>query len=75
MPVKETYAAHMCTDKEVSMSEDKSQDARQEQDRPQHSHQNGRRCCGRPLSEKCSPEEEASRLNPVTGTKSCCKGQ
>ena len=39
-----------------------------------HSHSNGRRCCGRPLSEKCSPEEEAANTDKITGKKSCCKG-
>ncbi len=39
-----------------------------------HAHLNGRRCCGRLLSEKCSPEEEAAKINAVTGEKSCCKG-
>lgn len=39
-----------------------------------HAHPNGRRCCGRLLHEKCSPDEEASKLNPITGEKSCCKG-
>ena len=36
-------------------------------------HPGGRRCCGRLLSEKCSPEEEASRTD-TSGDKSCCKG-
>jgi hypothetical protein len=40
---------------------------------PFHPHMNGRRCCGRPLSEKCSPEEEKANTNTVTGEKSCCK--
>lgn len=39
-----------------------------------HAHPNGRRCCGRPLSEKCSPEEEAAKTDQATGEKSCCKG-
>lgn len=26
-----------------------------------HAHLDGRRCCGRPFAEKCSPEEEASK--------------
>lgn len=39
-----------------------------------HAHANGKRCCGRPLSEKCTPEEEAANINPETGEKSCCKG-
>lgn len=39
-----------------------------------HSHPDGRRCCGRLLSEKCSPEEEAGKVNPETGKKSCCRG-
>jgi hypothetical protein len=37
-------------------------------------HPNGRRCCGRLLSEKCSPEEEAAKTDKATGEKSCCKG-
>lgn len=37
-------------------------------------HPDGRRCCGRPLSEKCGPGEEAAAVDPVTGKKSCCKG-
>jgi hypothetical protein len=37
-------------------------------------HPGGRRCCGRPLSEKCSPEEEAAKVDKATGVKSCCKG-
>ncbi len=41
---------------------------------PVHANADGRRCCGRPLSEKCSPEEEAAKINPVTGEKSCCNG-
>ena len=40
---------------------------------PHHAHLNGRRCCGRLLSEKCSPEEEAANTNKATGEKSCCK--
>jgi hypothetical protein len=39
-----------------------------------HAHPNGRRCCGRPLTEKCSPEEEAAKTDAATGEKSCCKG-
>ncbi len=39
-----------------------------------HAHPDGRRCCGRPLAEKCSPEEEAGKIDAVTGEKSCCKG-
>jgi len=39
-----------------------------------HAHFGGRRCCGRLLSEKCSPEEEATKTDKVTGEKSCCKG-
>ena len=39
----------------------------------QVAHPGGRRCCGRPLSEKCGPEEEASKTN-AAGEKSCCKG-
>ncbi len=39
-----------------------------------HAHANGKRCCGRPLSEKCSPEEEAAKINAETGEKACCKG-
>lgn len=39
-----------------------------------HAHPDGRRCCGRPLSEKCSPEEEAAKTDRATGEKSCCKG-
>lgn len=39
-----------------------------------HAHPDGRRCCGRLLSEKCSPEEEAAKTDKVTGEKSCCKG-
>lgn len=38
-----------------------------------HAHPDGRRCCGRPLSEKCTPEEEASKTD-AAGEKSCCKG-
>jgi len=38
-----------------------------------HAHPGGRRCCGRPISEKCSPEEEAAKTN-ADGEKSCCKG-
>jgi hypothetical protein len=34
----------------------------------------GRQCCGRPLAEKCSHEEEAAKIDKVTGEKSCCKG-
>jgi hypothetical protein len=33
----------------------------------------GYRCCGRLLEEKCSPEEEATKRNRITGEKSCCK--
>ena len=40
-----------------------------------HAHPNGRRCCGRLLSEKCSPEEEDRNTNKETGEKSCCKGK
>lgn len=32
-----------------------------------------KRCCGRALSEKCSPEEEAANTS-ADGKKSCCKG-
>ena len=39
-----------------------------------HAHPGGRRCCGRLLSEKCSPQEEAEKTNQATGEKSCCKG-
>lgn len=39
-----------------------------------HAHPGGRRCCGRPLSEKCNPEEEAAKTDKTTGEKSCCKG-
>lgn len=39
----------------------------------QHAHQNGRRCCGRLLTEKCSPEEQAANTDSKTGKKSCCK--
>lgn len=39
-----------------------------------HAHPGGRRCCGRPLAEKCSPEEEAANTDTATGEKSCCKG-
>lgn len=39
-----------------------------------HAHANGRRCCGRPLDQKCSPEEEAAKIDAATGEKSCCKG-
>jgi hypothetical protein len=39
-----------------------------------HAHPDGRRCCGRPLAEKCSPEEEAAKTDKATGEKSCCKG-
>lgn len=38
-----------------------------------HAHPNGRRCCGRPIAEKCSPDEEAAKTNEA-GEKSCCKG-
>ncbi|SBW09602.1 hypothetical protein KL86DPRO_50220 [uncultured delta proteobacterium] len=38
-----------------------------------HAHPGGRRCCGRPIAEKCSPEEEAAKTN-AAGEKSCCKG-
>ena len=38
-----------------------------------HAHPGGRRCCGRPITEKCSSEEEASKTN-ADGEKSCCKG-
>ena len=38
-----------------------------------HMHPGGRRCCGRLLSEKCSPEEEVANTN-ADGEKSCCKG-
>ncbi len=41
---------------------------------PPHVHPNGRRCCGRPLAEKCSPEDEALKTDKATGEKSCCKG-
>ncbi len=40
-----------------------------------HAHPNGRRCCGRLLSEKCSPEQEAANTDKETGEKSCCKGK
>ena len=40
---------------------------------PGHAHSNGRRCCGRLLSEKCTPEEEAAKTDPASGEKSCCK--
>lgn len=40
-----------------------------------HHHAGGRRCCGRPISEKCSPQEEAANTNAVTGEKSCCRGK
>ncbi len=40
-----------------------------------HPHPTGTRCCGRPLEEKCSPEEEAGKLDPKTGKKCCCKGK
>lgn len=39
-----------------------------------HAHPNGRRCCGRLISEKCRPEEEAAKTDQATGEKSCCKG-
>lgn len=39
-----------------------------------HAHPGGRRCCGRLLSEKCSPQEEAEKTNQATGEKTCCKG-
>lgn len=39
-----------------------------------HHHMNGRRCCGRLISERCSPEERAANTDPETGHKSCCKG-
>lgn len=39
----------------------------------EHHHPNGLRCCGRPITEKCSPEEEAANTNSK-GEKSCCKG-
>lgn len=39
-----------------------------------HAHPNGRRCCGRPIAEKCTPEEEAAKTDSATGEKSCCKG-
>lgn len=38
-----------------------------------HAHPGDRRCCGRPVSEKCSPEEEAVKTG-ATGGKTCCKG-
>lgn len=38
-----------------------------------HAHPEGRRCCGRHISEKCTPEEEAAKINEA-GEKSCCKG-
>lgn len=44
------------------------------QDQHPHAHPGGRRCCGRPLSEKCSPQEEAEKTDQATGEKSCCKG-
>lgn len=45
------------------------------QDFPMHHHHpNGRRCCGRLLHEKCSPEHEAAQINQATGEKRCCKG-
>ncbi len=40
----------------------------------EHAHPSGKRCCGRPLSEKCTPEEEAANTDAKTGEKSCCKG-
>lgn len=40
-----------------------------------HHHADGRRCCGRLLSEKCSPEQEAANTDKTTGEKSCCKGK
>lgn len=43
------------------------------QDNVLNPHPGGRRCCGRHLSEKCTPEEEASKTN-ASGEKSCCKG-
>lgn len=39
-----------------------------------HHHADGRRCCGRPISEKCSPQEEAANTN-AAGAKSCCRGK
>lgn len=40
-----------------------------------HAHPTGRRCCGRPLGEKCTPEEEAAKTDGESGKKSCCKGK
>jgi hypothetical protein len=40
-----------------------------------HHHPDGKRCCGRPLAEKCTPEEEAARTDSKTGEKACCKGK
>jgi hypothetical protein len=40
----------------------------------EHAHPKGRRCCGRLLSEKCSPQEEAAKTDSATGEKTCCKG-
>ena len=45
-----------------------------ESQQPHHHYPDGRRCCGRLLSEKCSPEEEAANTDKDTGKKHCCRG-
>jgi hypothetical protein len=40
-----------------------------------HAHLDGKRCCGRPLSEKCSPEEEQANTDARTGEKECCRNK
>ena len=62
------YCENIC--KEIAMSDIKSSPEAQHP----HPHPNGRRCCGRPISEKCTPQEEASKTDQATGEKSCCKG-
>jgi hypothetical protein len=57
--------------KEISMDELKELTGKQ----LPHAHSDGRRCCGRPLAEKCSPEEEAAKIDKGAGEKSCCKGR
>ena len=46
-----------------------------ESQQPHHHHPDGRRCCGRHMSEKCRPAEEEANTDKETGRKSCCRGK
>ena len=68
---KQAYPISIVKSKEILMSDTKHQTLAP----IDHAHPNGRRCCGRPLTEKCTPEEEATKTDPQSGEKSCCKGK